>query len=201
MKNSFILKKRNRIINGKECLFELKDALPQIFQAYHEAIKLYNIEIALTPPTARIRGFESQVLNAKIIQCIQKEFPENWRRGKYSRIMLSINGYIIFFKKLNKYGMPMNIKTTFNDNITNQCQVSLFDSDDVTSPILFFGYSKNNFGEITNPRIVYIDEDKVKFEIHESDIKRKTKIETIHTLKPVSHVKLKTRDKRTGTID
>ena len=120
-----------------------------------------------TPPEARMRGFEAHLLNVKTIQSIQQYFSRDWKTGKYGRFMLYVKGYIILFKKLNKNDMPMNIRTKMTDSIENQLQGRLFqDDEDPTAPILFFGYKKNQFGELVDPKLVYIDENKVKWAIN-----------------------------------
>jgi len=163
--------KRKRIINAKECEYDLREVLGGLFNAFQNAVRNYEKEIVQTPFSARCRGFEASLLNSKLIQSVQSIFNENWTFGKYKRFMLRINGYIILFKKLNGKDMPMNIPTRFSSSIQNQEQGNLFDMfDDGTEPILFFGYNKNRFGEIINPKLVYIDESKVKWTISESDI-------------------------------
>lgn len=163
--------KRKRIINPKECEIELKEVIPGLFKAYEDAVKQYNKEIVQTPPEARMRGFEAHLLNVKIVQAIQKYFSGDWKTGKYGRFMLCVKGYIIFFKKLNKNDMPMNIRTKMTDSIGNQLQGRLFQGDeDPVAPILFFGYKKNQFGELVDPKLVYIDENKVKWTIDKSTI-------------------------------
>ena len=58
--------------------------------------------------------------------------------------------------------MPMNLRTKMTDSIENQLQGRLFqDDEDPTAPILFFGYKKNQFGELVDPKLVYIEEYKV----------------------------------------
>lgn len=86
---------------------------------------MYNKEVAQTPPSARPRAFEANLLLAKLIQCVQNHFGSDLKRGKYGRLMLTVNGYIIFFKKLDKNDMPMNIRTVLSDSIENQLQGSL----------------------------------------------------------------------------
>ena len=164
--------KRKRIISYKECKVDLEEVLPQIFTAYHDALNNYNKEIVLTPPEARCRGLEASLLNSKMIQSIQNIFKDNWFFGKYKRFIVRINGYIILFKKKKKKGMPMNIPTKFNSSIQNQVQGCLFDAyDNGIDPIVFFGYKKDKFGEICDPQLVYIDENKVKWTIIERDFK------------------------------
>lgn len=159
--------KRKRIISAKECEIELGSILSRLFEAYEDAVKQYNKEIVLTSPAARMRGFEAHLLNVKIVQSIQKYFSSDWKTGKYGRFMLYVKGYIILFKKLNKNDMPMNIRTKMTDSIENQLQGRLFqDDEDPAAPILFFGYKKNQFGELVDPKLVYIDENKVKWAIN-----------------------------------
>mgnify|MGYP000041020411 FL=1 len=195
--------KRKRVINAKECEFELKEILIPLFEAYHQGIDMFNNEIQQTPPDARIRGFEANLLNAKLVQCIQKSFKEDWKRGRYGRIMLYKNGYIIFFKKLNNRDMPMNIRTKMACSIENQEQGILFhDDDNGRAPILFFGYKRNRFGEIVDPKIVYIDEGKVKWAITETDIDHLRKNITMVPEFPTAHVRVKSAVKdKTGTND
>ena len=166
-----IKKKRKRVISAKECKIELKSIILRLFEAYDYAVNQYNKEIVQTPPEARMRGFEAHLLNVKIVQSIQKYFCGDWKTGKYGRFMLYVKGYIIFFKKLDKNDMPMNIRTKMTDSIENQLQGRLFQGDeDPTAPILFFGYKKNRFGELVDPKLVYIDENKVKWTIDRSTI-------------------------------
>ena len=162
---------KRKLISKKECLHELKKELQIMFIAFTEAIELFEKEIVLTPPIARGKGFEALLLNSKMMQCVQKHFPDNWKFGKYKRFILRIKGFNVLFKKLNNKDMPMNIRTVLADAITNQLQLSLFnDSNEVFDPIVFFGYQKDKFGNILSPKLVYIDEDKVKWIIDDKDI-------------------------------
>ena len=163
--------KRKRIISSKECQFDMKDALRHIFLAYHEAVKLYNLEISFTSPQDRIRGMEASYFNSKLMQCLRSHFETHLKRGKYGRMFLYENGYIVLFKKIGKNGKPMNIRTKLTDAIENQLMGNLFNTDeDGSSPIIFFGYSKSKLGEIVHPRILYIDENSVKWIIEEDEI-------------------------------
>lgn len=163
--------KRKHVINAKECEYDLRESLEKLFIVFWNAVRNYEKEILQTPFEARCRGFEASLLNSKLIQSVQSAFKDNWAFGKYKRFMLRINGYILLFKKLNGKDMPMNIPTRFSSSIQNQEQGHLFDMyDDGTEPILFFGYNKSRFGEIINPKLVYIDENKVKWTILEHDV-------------------------------
>lgn len=163
--------KRKRIINAKECERDLRGTLEKLFDVFWNAVSNYEKEILQTPFEARCRGFEASLLNSKLIQSVQSVFKNDWTFGKYKRFMLRINGYIMLFKKLNSKDMPMNVPTRFSSSIQNQEQGNLFDMyDDGTEPILFFGYNKSSVGEIINPKLVYIDENKVRWVISEHDI-------------------------------
>lgn len=164
-------RKRKRIINPKECQFDMKEALVQIFTAFHKAVELYNSEISFTNPQDRTRGMEASYFNSKLMQCLRSFFGTNLKRGKFGRMFLYKNGYIVLFKKLGKDGKPMNIRTKLMVSIENQLEGNLFNSEeDGTSPIIFFGYSKSKIGELIHPRLVYIDEGSVKWTIDEEQI-------------------------------
>ncbi|MEO9533874.1 MAG: hypothetical protein ABJG68_02670 [Crocinitomicaceae bacterium] len=152
-------------------MIDLKKELPLIFKAFSEAFEAYEKEVIQTPPEARARGFEASLLNSKMIHSIQNNFPVNWKFGKYKRFTLRINGYIVLFKKFNAKGLPMNIKTKSVEAISQQLSFPLFDdSTFVAEPILFFGYRKDKIGNIVDPKLVYIDEDQVKWTICNNDI-------------------------------
>ena len=169
--NSILMTKRRRIPNSDACKSDLKEELCTLFNLYKEACSLYEKEIVETPPNARLRGFEARLMNIKMVQCVQKYFPFNWKIGKHGRFMLRINGYIVLFKKLNRKNMPMHIDSKVYQAIENQMQGTLFArNDDFIEPILFFGYQKDKFGELQSPKLVYIDEFKVKWEITSADI-------------------------------
>ena len=162
---------KRKLISKKECLHDLESDLQTMFLAFSEATQLYEQEIVSTPPVSRAKNFEASLLNSKMMQCIQKYFPVNWKFGKYKRFILRVNGYNVLFKKLNGKDMPMNVKTVLSDAIANQLQYSLFnDSPEVADPIVFFGYRKDKFGNITSPKLVYIDENHVKWVIDGADI-------------------------------
>ena len=79
----------------------------------------------------------------------------------------------------------MNIPTKYSLSLTNQQQGSLFDKDDNGSePILFFGYNKNRFGEIINPKLVYIDENELRFTITEDDIAQNIVMDVLRPVQP-----------------
>jgi hypothetical protein len=67
--------------------------------------------------------------------------------------------------------MPMNIQTKSVSDISNQLSMSLFDENTYfAEPILFFGYKKNKFGQIFEPKLVYIDESNLKWAITENEL-------------------------------
>lgn len=165
---------KRRLATTEGCLYDLSDELPMFFKAFEDACKRYNQEILHTPPEARCRGFEAILFNSKLIQGIQTYFPDDWKFGKYKRFIFCKKGYLVLFKKLNSKGMPMNIKTKMVDSINYQMMESLFDSlDFYEEPILYFGYKKDRIGNIYQPQLVYIDENKVRWSIDERDVEAK----------------------------
>jgi hypothetical protein len=108
------------------------------------------------------------------------------------------NGYITLFKKLNKYGMPMNIRTKLVTSIENQSEGNLFNScDNGSSPIIFFGYSKSRIGEMIHPRLVYIDEGCVKWTIDENEVLSQQKVALLtHSIHSTAQVKVKPKLKK-----
>jgi len=162
---------KRRTATEDECKLDLNLELPKMFDAYHEAVSLYSKEIMQTPVQSRVISLEASLLNSKMIQCIQSHFPKNWKFGKYKRFMLRANGYTVLFKKLNNKNKPMNIKTLHSTAISNQMQISLFDNGHKSiDPILIFGYKKNRIGGIYDPKLVYIDENEVRWMITESAV-------------------------------
>ncbi len=162
---------KRRLATPEGVKFDLHEELPMMFTAFSEACSLYHLEILMTPPEARARGFEAQLLNSKMIQCAQKYFPDQWKFAKYRRFVVRFGGYNVLFKKLNGKNMPMNVKTHQVEAITNQLSIPLFETTDFTSdPILFFGYRKDSVGNIDDPKLVYVDEDMVKWVVTKSDL-------------------------------
>lgn len=180
-KLNFMIQNRRMIRSQDECEHDLHEEIPLLFVAFSNAVKLYEQELAQTPPPYP-RGFEAALMNAKIIQCIRKFFPDHSIYGKYKRFILRINGYNILFKKLNSKGLPMNVRTKFADSIDSQLTLDLFqDEADAQNSILFFGYKKNSFGEIEDVKLVCIDNGTVKWEITEESIQRTIPISAIST--------------------
>ena len=194
-------RKRKRVINAKECQIDIGETLQQIFMAYHKALDMHNREIRLTPPQDRTRGMEASYFNSKLVQCLREYFGTDVKRGKYGRIFLYINGYVVLIKKLKNDNMPMNITTKQTSFIENQMQGNLFgEEEDGSSPIVFFGYSSNSVGEKVNPRLVYVDEGKVKWTLGEKDMptsEEKTIFDLpVQPIEPKIKVKTKNNIKR-----
>lgn len=165
--NSILMTKRRRIPNSDACKSDLKEELCTLFNLYKEACSLYEKEIVETPPNARLRGFEARLMNIKLVQCVQKYFPFNWKIGKHGRFMLRINGYIVLFKKLNRKNMPMHIDSKVYQAIENQMQGTLFArNDDFIEPILFFGYQKINSENFKVPNLFILMSLKLSGKLH-----------------------------------
>jgi hypothetical protein len=162
---------KRRTAKDTECQIDLQKELPLIFNAFKNAASTFEKEVIQTPIEARGRGFEASLLNSKMIHSIQTTFPNNWKYGKYKRFILRVNKYSILFKKLNNKNMPMNINTNFSTAISNQFTMSLFDEGTTSiDPILFFGYKKNKLGNITEPKLIYIDDSTLQWTITEENI-------------------------------
>lgn len=160
------------------CKIELKHELKLLFHTFNQAIEKANVTMGSYKLGARARGHEAINLQTCFAEMLFDNFPGASFYTKTGRLVLRTKGYVILFKKLNNKGMPMNIYTQTVKKLTNQeIQVSLFnDKNYDEAPILYFGYEKNKIGAYVNPRIVYIDENKVKFNIdsniagYESDL-------------------------------
>lgn len=167
---AFTANKRNRVVSSEECKYDLVDILPLLFKAYHRAVELFYEEMPKTQPQYCVRGMKSSYFASKMIQSLSG-IGLDVKHGKYGRKLLYESGYIILFKKFDRAGRPMNVKTKNNTAIKNQLAGNLFGcGEDGTAPILYFGYSVSRFGEICNPRLVYIDGERLKWAIEEDDL-------------------------------
>lgn len=117
---------------------------------------------------------DSPLLHAKITDSFIEAFPENAIVGKYRRIIFR---YVdkdrkcqLIIKKLSKSSRPSYISTRLSNTILMQGQCELFDGDENAKrePLLIFGYTKDRYGNLTDPRIVYFDENPI-WEIVPSD--------------------------------
>lgn len=160
------LAKGKRLINAKECECVLPDVFERLQKCFDRALQYYFTEVRLTPVKSRGKGYEATVMNSKIIQSIQEEFPNDWYFGKYKRFFLRMKGFIFLFKKLNAKDMPMNMSTNLMNRIENQMEGNLFGKyDNGNDPILFFGYKKLKMGLSYISKLVYIDEGVVKWRL------------------------------------
>jgi len=171
--------RKRKLASFEGTAVDLKNDLPKLFNAFHEAVKDFETEIAFTPQEARARGLEASLLNSKVLYRIQQQFPINWKFCKYKRFVLRIRGYNILVKMLNNKNMPMNIMTKNSEAINTQLSLPLFENFEVADPILYFGYKKNKLRFITDPKLVYIDEGKVHWTISESNVSTLVETTTI----------------------
>lgn len=165
--NSRTRQRKRRLANLTSCRVELDEVLKNLFLGFDTVLEKTNDTLKLFKPQDRARVLEASVIQTFLASEIFERFGNKAFYGKYRRLILNINGYIILFKKLNKKGYPMNIKTQNIQNILNQQQtLELFsDADYADEPILYFGYQKNRIGDFVNPSLVYIDEGEIKFKI------------------------------------
>lgn len=190
---------KRRLATLQGAKFDLEKELPLMFKAFREAYELYEIEISNTPPQARARAFEASLLNSKMIQSIQKYFPNHWRFGKYKRFTLRTNGYIVLFKKLDNYNRPMNVKTKSVLAISQQLSLPLYsEANFVEEPILFFGYKKDKVGNIAEPKLVYLDEERVKWIVTPNDITVDTSVKTSTQSRKVAAPIIRNGNKKIG---
>lgn len=144
--------------------------LVKFFYAFENAKEKFGSTMKLFSPQARSRGFEASVFQTCLLGELQKVFPEKWKFWKNKRFVITFCGHSFLFKKLNKEGMPMNIKTNANQSIINQMQTQLFDPTDYENPIVFFGWEKSKSGDLINPHFVYIDEEKIRWELRKDEL-------------------------------
>ena len=151
------------------CSIELKEELKLLFHTFNQAIEMANSTMSRYRVGTRARGHEAINLQTCFADKLFSNFPEDSFYTKSGRLVLRLKGYVILFKKLNNKGMPMNIYTQTVKKLTNQeIQISLFNDNTYDeAPVLYFGYQKNTFGVYSSPRIVYIDEGKIRFSIDE----------------------------------
>jgi len=163
---------KRRLASESECKVELKKELQLLFNVFYTALEKTNTVLSAFQPTHRSRTFEASVMQSSFAEALSNSFGEKAFYGRYKRLILRINGYLILFKKLNGKGKPMNIKTVNVQSILSQNQVlDLFlNSDYNDEPILYFGYQKNRFGQFVNPQLIYIDNGEVNFSVTEKDI-------------------------------
>lgn len=166
---------KRHLANVKSCKYDLSNELPLLFNAFKDAVDKTNEALSMFSPQCRSRNLEASIVQSCFADSIMSVFQNKAFFGKHKRLILNINGYLILFKKLNKKGYPMNIRTSNVQSILNQNQVlDLFCNTEYNDdPILYFGYQKNKFGEYTNPQLVYIDEGKIKFSVSNAEIDNK----------------------------
>lgn len=160
------------LADQENCKLELNKELILLFKTFFSALNSTKNELLNFNIRFRSRALEASIMQSYFAEYLQENFGNKSFYGKYKRLVLRSNGYLILFKKLNNKGLPMNIKTINVQSILNQNQVlDLFaESDYNDEPILYFGYQKNRLGEYINPQLIYIDEGEVKFSINQNDI-------------------------------
>jgi hypothetical protein len=162
---------KRMLANVETCKIELKKEIQLLFQTFAETLNKTNNALSMFPPLSRSRTLEASIIQSFFAENLFKNFENKAFLGKYKRIILRANGYLILFKKLNNKGYPMNIKTVNVQSMLNQNQqLDLFAETNYSyDPILYFGYQKNKFGNFINPQLIYIDEGIIQFSINELD--------------------------------
>ena len=151
----------------ENCKLELSKDLVLLFKTFELALASTSQDLLNYKVQFRSRTLEASIMQSYFAEYLQQQFINKAFYGKYKRLVLRTNGYLILFKKLNGKGYPINIKTINVQSILNQNQVlDLFaDSDYNDETILYFGYQKNRFNEYVNPQLIYIDNNEIKFSI------------------------------------
>lgn len=170
------LQGKRRLANLDACQFDLSEQLDELFAVFDLAVQKSGEILSEIPVEARAKGCEVGILNSCFAEFALRAFGNNVSYAKNRRFVIHLNGYLILFKKLDKKGMPMNIKTNSVSKISKQqLSIHLFSETGYEdAPILHFGYQVNNVGAIESPRLIYIDEGRIQFMI--TDIREKIQV-------------------------
>lgn len=156
-------------LSKEDCLVNVGQTLPLMFHAFKECFDMYNEQIQQFIPEVRTR-LDSTLFYALLAQSFIKHFPESYRKGRYKRAIFRFEGCQMILKKLNSKNQPSYVPTILSDSIQIQGVDSLFEGDEGVEPILIFGYTKDKYGNISNPRIVYYD-NVPQWEINTTDLR------------------------------
>lgn len=185
---------KRKFISKEDAHEILSEYYQELFRAYYSGIDKYNMEIQQTIPEARTR-LDSTLLNAKLTESFILNFPDNWGRGKYGRIIFRWENIQMLIKKLDKNNKPSYIPTLLSGAIQEQLQLSLFEDGSADQDaILIFGYTKDKYGQIVNPRIVYFDGE-AKWIIYSDEISMPKPAEAHKQIEEIA-VTLKKEEKR-----
>lgn len=194
------LQGKRMLADRHSCLIDLQTDAKKLFAAFDDALIKVNSILNSFPPLTRSRNLEASVMQSCFTETLFTYFPNHATFGKYKRLILRINGYVLLFKKLNNQGYPMNIKTINVQSILNQNQVlDLFSHSNFREdPIIYFGYQKNKLGEILSPQIIYIDDGEIQFSLNEFDFDYKSQLNHIPTqeLNSIEEVKPRLKNKQ-----
>ncbi|MEZ0007071.1 hypothetical protein ABH942_002449 [Flavobacterium sp. 28YEA47A] len=163
---------KRTLANYETSKMELEKEIILLFKTYKSALYSTQQQMLSFKIEFRSRALEASIMQSFFAEYLKENFGNKAFYGKYKRLILRSNGYLILFKKFNNKGMPMNIKTINVQSILNQNQVlDLFASSDYNDePILYFGYKKNRYGEYVNPQLIYVDEGNIVFSIGLDDM-------------------------------
>ncbi|MFL9837571.1 hypothetical protein ABS768_08685 [Flavobacterium sp. ST-75] len=163
---------KRSLANYEACKHDLGKELGLLFSTYHSALAETQTLLLGFPPEYRSKALEAGIMQSNFAKYLHANFNERTFYGKYKRLILRTDGYLILFKKLDGKGYPMNIKTQNVQSILSQQQtLDLFaESNYNDEPILYFGYQKDKLNAYVNPQLIYIDEGEIKFSITEKDL-------------------------------
>lgn len=98
----------------------MEEHIPRIISVIEEAFDAMSDEISGRSPSYLNHLSRSNRMNEQIKGRITDEYGTTVKRLPYNRFGLFIGGYVILFKKLDKFGRPMNIPTTNSIALTGQ---------------------------------------------------------------------------------
>lgn len=162
---------KRRLAEYKSSKEDLAETFRTLSKCFRHAVHLASKRLANFPLPSRARTLEVNIVQSCFAEVASKFFIDKISIGKYGRIILKEKGYLILFKKLDKRSFPMNTKTKNVQLILNQSQtLDLFaETEYEEDPILYFGYLKDKFGEYVSPKLVYIDDESLKFSINQEE--------------------------------
>ena len=135
-----------------EDLLGLENAI-KIINACSKAALASKEVILKTPPSHQNRNFKPNTWNSNIQGAMIEEFPGNSGFCKGRRFYVEINGFRLFFKKVDRKLKPQNIVT----KAVKMYDKQLSDNTEDTSPITFIGYQvSSTYTELTGVYAVHI---------------------------------------------
>jgi hypothetical protein len=83
------------------CKLELSKELGLLFKTFESALNSTNEDLLSYKVQFRSRTLEASIMQSYFAEYLQDNFANKAFYGKYKRLVLRTNGYLILFKKLN----------------------------------------------------------------------------------------------------